>query len=116
MTELDCLALTRGGQLIDASYDSRYTQAGETRVMIPPQSEDRAFLLLVTDAGEWVDAHDGTCKPAYQFSLVPDNSPVPEDALPVAMTRSGSWIRTVSSLLASSSPRISVTCGCAMIS
>lgn len=84
VTELDCLALTRGGQLIDASYDSRYTQAGETRVMIPPQSEDRAFLLLATDAGEWVDAHDGTCKPAYQFSLVPDNSPVPEDAFPVA--------------------------------
>ena len=84
VTELDCLALTRGGQLIDASYDSRYTRVGETRVMIPPQSEERAFLLLVTDAGEWVDAHDGTCEPAYQFSLVPENAPVPEDAIPVA--------------------------------
>jgi hypothetical protein len=80
---LDCLGLTRNGQLVDVSFDSRYTQYGDTRIAIP-QSELQSYLLLVSPTDGWRDTGDGACEPVYQFVLSGDKTPVPDDALPVA--------------------------------
>jgi len=84
VVSLDCLGLTRNGQLVDISFDSRYTQAGDTRAVIPSLGEDMAYLLLVKATGEWRDAGDGSCEPVWQFFLVTEDTPVPDDALPLA--------------------------------
>lgn len=84
VVSLECLGLTRSGQLVDISFDSRYTQPGDTRAVIPPQGEDRAYLLLVKATGEWREAGDGSCEPVWQFFLMTEDTPVPDDALPLA--------------------------------
>ena len=80
---LDCLGVTRDGHLVDVSFDSRYTQYGDSRLVIP-QSENQSCLLLVSQSDELRDAGDGSCEPVYKFSLIGEFVPVPDDALPVA--------------------------------
>lgn len=82
---LRCLAVTRGGYLIDANYDTKYTNAFDTRVQIP---EDRGVkeLILTINAqkDEWQDDNDGYEEPVYTFSLINPNSLVPENSMPIA--------------------------------
>lgn len=80
----DCFALTRSAQIIDISFDSKYTGPGDSRVVIPSDSDINAFLLLVTATGEWLDSGDGTSHPAYIFELIDENIPVPDNSIPVA--------------------------------
>ena len=84
VTSLDCLGLTRGGQLVDISFDSHFSQPGDTHVVLPSSGDDQALLLLVRSTGEWRDAGDGSCEPVWQFSLITENTPVRDDALPLA--------------------------------
>lgn len=81
---LDCLGLTKNGQLIDISLDSRFSHIGDTRVAIPSQTDDRNYLLLVSVTDQWRDLGDSSCEPQWQCSLIEENTPIPEDALPLA--------------------------------
>ena len=85
VTALSCLAVTRGGCLIDIHYTSDYTQPFSTRVLVPDQAEGPMLLLvcLLQDT-PWKDANDGTCEPVYAFKLVDEDSPVPDNAFPIA--------------------------------
>lgn len=82
--ELDCLAITRSGSLIDICFDTRYTKSQETRITFPT-TEDTALLLVAYEAKDsWKETNDGFMEPIYNFHLIPDNSPLPNDAMPVA--------------------------------
>ena len=81
---LECLGLTRDGQLVDISFNSQYSQPGDTRAVLPAQGEDQAYLLLVMPTGEWRDVGDGSSEPLWRFALAPEDAPVPDDALPLA--------------------------------
>ena len=82
---LNCLALTKGGNLIDIQYDTRYTNPFETRVQIPDNHNDNEFILTVNAvSGQWRDNNDGYESPVYDFSLIAPNTPIPDDAMPIA--------------------------------
>lgn len=82
--ELDCLAITGSGSLIDICFDTRYTKSQDTRISFPA-TEDNALLLIVSEAKDsWKEINDGFTEPVYNFHLLPENSPLPADAIPVA--------------------------------
>ena len=81
---LDCLGITRDGSLIDASFDSDYTRAHDTRADFHPRSEDSVYILLVATSSEWADVDNGACVPVYRFSIVEEHAYVPDNALPIA--------------------------------
>ncbi|WP_455663866.1 hypothetical protein [Phocaeicola sp.] len=82
---LNCLAITKGGNLIDAEYDTMYSNTFDTRVAIPNADEDEVFLLTINaQRNEWRDTNDGYCEPVYSFGLVPENSPLADCAMPIA--------------------------------
>ena len=82
---LSCLAVTKGGDLIDVNYDTRYTEAFNTRVMIPDDIEEKELILTVNalDA-PWKETNNGFVEPVYSFALLPPNTPVPDNAVPIA--------------------------------
>ena len=84
VVRLDCLGLTKDGTLIDVCYDTRYSGSFDTRVMISGLDIESVYLLCIYPRGEWKDTNDSLCEPVYAFSLVKENSPVPQNALPVA--------------------------------
>lgn len=81
---LDCLALTKEGGLMDISYDSNYSGLGPSRVPISIPSEDRSYLLVVSLKNEWLDTGDGACEQGFEFCLIGENTPVPQEAIPIA--------------------------------
>ena len=82
---LDCLAVTRGGSLIDAQIDTRYTNYLEKRIAIPDEIGKGELLLTISvDHGHWKETLGGYEEPEYSFGLVGVNSPIPDNALPVA--------------------------------
>ncbi|MBQ8096835.1 MAG: hypothetical protein IJ243_07110 [Prevotella sp.] len=81
---LDCLAITRGGYLIDARFDTKFTNTFDGRVQIPDHGDEREFLLTINIATEaWSDTADGYCEPRYSFALIGANSAVPDNAMPI---------------------------------
>jgi hypothetical protein len=79
-----CLAMTRGGQLIDVNYDTRYTGSFDTRVQIPDNRGEKEFFLTINaHPGEWREANDGYEEPVYSFSLISPNSPIPDYSMPI---------------------------------
>lgn len=82
---LDCLAVTRGGFLIDVQIDTRYTNYLEKRIVIPGEiGKKELFLIIIVDQSHWKETLDGYEEPDYRFSVVGVNSPVPDNALPIA--------------------------------
>lgn len=82
---LNCLAVTKGGNLIDVHYDTRYTNAFDTRVQIPDENGEKEFILTINAQNDqWQDTNDGYEEPACSFSLITPNSPLPANALPIA--------------------------------
>lgn len=82
---LDCVAVTKGGDFIDAHYDTKYTNAFDTRIPIPDNNEVKEFILTIdSHAEQWRETNDGYEEPAYSFSLIAVNSPVPTNSLPIA--------------------------------
>ena len=87
--ELDCLAITQSGNLIDVSFDTRYTNAQETRVPFP-KTEDNVLLLTISESkGNWKETCDGFVEPVYAFHLIPETSSLPVDSLPIARIVNG---------------------------
>ena len=82
---LSCFAVTKGGHLIDVHYDTRYTRFFETAVRLPnhPGTGD-LFLVLNVHPDQWEETIEGFEEHPYDFSLITSDSPVAEDALPVA--------------------------------
>jgi hypothetical protein len=92
---LNCLAVTKGGHLIDVVYDTRYSNFFETQVRIPDNlGEDELFLVLNIHPDQWEETHEGFEEHTYDFSLVTANSPIADNALPLAHlvdSDYGSW-------------------------
>lgn len=85
VVSLNCLAITRGGDLIEARYDTRYTNAFDTRVIIPDNSGASELILIINaNDGNWTETNDGFEEPAYSFSLILPDTPVPSNAMPIA--------------------------------
>lgn len=84
VASIDCVGFTRDGSLIDIQYDTAFTNTFDTRAVIPSQDTDTRYYLCVSATGSWRDTNDGLCEPSYQFFVMEENSPVPDNALPVA--------------------------------
>lgn len=82
---LDCVAVTRGGFLIDLQFDTRYTKHLETLVDLPDKNRaNDLFLIISVDPKQWTETIDEFEEPAYTFDLISTNSPVSDNALPIA--------------------------------
>lgn len=82
---LSCMAVTKGGDLIDVDYDTRYTEAFNTRVMIPDSIEEKELILTVNAVdAPWKETNNGFVEPVYSFALLASNTPVPDNAIPIA--------------------------------
>lgn len=82
---LDCLAVTRGGILIDVQLDTKYTNYLEKRISLPDeQGTSELFLTIGVDPKQWKETLNGYEEPVYTFDLVGINSPIPDNALPIA--------------------------------
>ena len=93
---LDCLAVTRGGNLIDVQFDTKYTNHLDNRVLIPNGiGKNEMFLTISVDPKRWEETLNGYEEPIYSFSLIGVNSPVPDTALPIAhlvyLEQVGGW-------------------------
>lgn len=83
--QLSCLAVTKGGCLIDAHYDTKYTNSFDARVQIPERNEDDELILTINaSTDKWKDTNDGYEEPEYSFSLIAPNSPLPANSFPLA--------------------------------
>jgi len=83
VTEICCMAVTKCGFLIELSFDSKFNRICDATVPLPKDGGEY-YLLLNVREGEWVRTDDRTCEPAYFFSLQSVNTPVPDNAVPVA--------------------------------
>lgn len=82
---LNCLAITKGGHLIDIQYDTRYTNHFETRAQIPESRVGDELILTVNAVdSQWRDINDGYESPVYNFALISANTPIPDNAMPIA--------------------------------
>ena len=82
---LDCLGITRAGDIIDVRFDTKFTNTFNTRVSIPQQEGTKEFILVInTDPDTWKDTSEGLLVPDYSFSFVGAKQAVPDHALPIA--------------------------------
>ena len=82
---LDCLGITRAGDIIDVRFDTKFTNTFNTRVPIPQQEGTKEFILVInTDPDTWKDTSEGLLVPDYSFSFVEAKQAVPDHALPIA--------------------------------
>lgn len=82
---LDCLAVTRDGSLIDAQINTKYTDYINKSVYFPDDKGNRElFLTISVDPKQWKETLNGFEEPDYAFDLVGVNSPIPDNALPLA--------------------------------
>lgn len=85
VVSLTCLAVTKGGDIIDVNYDTRYSNAFDTRAKIPDGIDDKELILTVNiGKGRWTETNDGFEEPLYSFSLIMTTTPVPSNAVPIA--------------------------------
>ena len=82
---LCCLAVTKGGHLIDVKYDTRYSNSFETHIPIPNDSETSDWFLTINiHPDQWKETAANYEEPEYSFNLITANSPIPDNALPIA--------------------------------
>lgn len=81
---LNCTAVTKGGHIIDAQYDTKFTNSFDTRIQIPEGSGEKEYILTINHTGQWKDSNDGYEEPIYTFSLMASNSAIPPNSLPIA--------------------------------
>lgn len=82
---LTCLAVTKNGMIIDVSYDTLYSNNFNPQVSIPDMYGIEEYILTINvQQGEWRDTNDGLEEPVYSFSLIPSDSIVPDNAMPIA--------------------------------
>ena len=82
---LNCTAITSGGDLIEAHYDTKYNNSFDTRIQIPVENDVAEYILTINAEGDkWSDTNNGYEEQAYAFKLIPINSPIGDNALPKA--------------------------------
>lgn len=82
--ELNCLAITRDGSLIDVNFDTRFNDTLNAGIPLP-SSEDTDYLLIIYPSkGKWINMGNGYCEPSYEAALIDGNDVLPADAFPVA--------------------------------
>lgn len=85
VVSLNCSAITSGGDLIEAHYDTKFNNSFDTRIQIPVENDVAEYILTINaDGDKWSDTNDGYEEPAYSFRLIPVNSPIGEHSLPIA--------------------------------
>lgn len=81
---LTCLGITRAGDVIDAHYDTKFSNSLDTRVQIPGENDENEYILTINvQPDEWQDTADGYREPKYFFALVSSKQPVGQHALPI---------------------------------
>ena len=81
---LSCLATTRGGDIIDAHFDTRYNNTFHTRVVIPDTPGVEEYILTInTTPGQWKEVPNGFEEPEYTFALIAPETAVPDNAVPI---------------------------------
>ncbi len=84
VTSMSCHGLTRTGCFIDINFDSNFANTFDTRVMLPNIVSDEGYILVVkVNEGMWREIDGAFSELAYSFELLPENSDIPENALPV---------------------------------
>ena len=81
---LNCTAVTKSGNVIDAHYDTKFTNSFDTRIQIPEGNGEKEYVLTINYTGQWKDSNDGYEEPIYTFSLMASNSSIPSNSLPIA--------------------------------
>lgn len=81
---IDCVGFTRNGSLIDVRYDTTFTNTFNTRTFLLSPSTEKKYYLCASVSESWIDTNNGLCEPLYAFGVIDENSPVPDNALPVA--------------------------------
>lgn len=82
--KLSCLGITRAGDIIEAHYDTKFSNNFDTRVQIPGDNEEREYILTINvQPGEWHDTAEGYQEPSYSFALVSPKQQVSVHALPI---------------------------------
>ena len=81
---LDCMAITRGGDIIDVQFDTKYSDVTDARVEIPSQTDEKEFILTVnTSADRWQETEEGLLEPRYTFELISAKAAVGLHAMPI---------------------------------
>ena len=80
---LNCLAITKSGNIIDINYDTSFTNNFDTRLTIPSNDEE-SYILCVETKDSWKETFNGYCEPEYKFSLIQENCMLSEEMFPVA--------------------------------
>lgn len=92
---LDCLGITKDGHLIDIQFDTAYTSRFNSTVPMPTsKSSNELYLTVNIHPDLWEKTIDGYEEPFYDFTLVGANSPIANNALPIAHlvdTEYGGW-------------------------
>lgn len=92
---LCCLAITKGGNLIDINFDTQYSRHFSSSVKLPGNSVGKELLLTIgINPEQWVETVDGFEEPSYSFDLVSPNSPIADNAVAIASlvnTEFGGW-------------------------
>lgn len=80
---LNCLAITKSGNIIDINYDTSYTNNYDTRLTIP-SDDGESYILCVETKDSWKETFNGFCEPEYKFTLIQENCVLSADMFPVA--------------------------------
>lgn len=81
---LSCLGVTKGGDLIDIQYDTRYSNYFDSIVYITENPGTEEYILTINVMpGAWKETNYGFEEPLYSFSLIPPETPISEHALPI---------------------------------
>jgi len=81
---LSCLAITRGGYIIDAHFDTKFTNTFDGRVQIPNSDDEKEYLLTINARpGDWKESGEGYMEPNYTFALISSKTALPDCAMPI---------------------------------
>ena len=81
---LSCLAVTKSGHLVDICYDTKFTCPFDSHVSIPDMPDGSELFLIVTILqDQWKETSDGFEEPVCTFSLIPPQTPIPSNAMPI---------------------------------
>lgn len=82
---LDCLAVTTGGYLIDAHFDTKFTNTFDGRVQIPEDPNVKEYFLTVNaNPDDWRETVEGYEEQNYTFAIIDGKSVLRDYAMPIA--------------------------------
>lgn len=89
--ELDMLAITRAGDVIDFTIAGSLTDTSNTRIPLS-DDEEELFLTVNVHPDTWKDCGDGYMEPEYTFEVISPQTTLSAHAMPIAhLTHNGDW-------------------------